>query len=166
MELTDEVFKEFRTFLKINCLYKDFMDNFRAQRHSVRGDYSAYQSYGDKWPTLPNYKEVMRGYSSSKNNDYKRFGAMILTFASFNWVNGGCVPIDFTRKWCTVGVKWSLHCRRYGIEMCDDTEFKRLLMHWDSNNWIDPYLLSKEERLTLKNAFGMMVINGIVIDEI
>jgi hypothetical protein len=168
MELTDEVFKEFRTFLKINGLYKDFMDNFRAQRHSVRGDCSAYQSYGDKWSTLTNYKDVMRGYSSSKSNNYKNFGAMILTFASFNWANGGCVPIDFTRKWCTVGVKWGLYCINKGINIGGDNnyEFKRLLSYWNGMSWIDPYLLSKDERTMLKNMFGIMRINEVYIDDI
>lgn len=166
MTLDDELFKKFRTFLKINGLYKDFMDNFRAQRHSVPSDYSAYQSYGDEWPTLPNYKEIMRGYFNSKNNMFKNFGAMIFTVASFNWVSGRCVPIGFTRKWCTVCLKWSLHCRCYGIETCSDDGLKRLISYWNDHDWIDPYLLSKEERLILKNDFGMMVINGIVIDEI
>ena len=122
MEITNEEFKHFRTFLLKNSLYKDFMECFREQKYSTSSwglDVSAQP--------LPNYMIAMREYAKSKNNQYNDFGAMIFTFASFNWVNGGHVPLPFTKKWCTTNLKWGVYCKLNNIEICDDTELKRLI---------------------------------------
>lgn len=163
MELTDEVFKEFRTFLKINGLYKDFMECFRAQKYW----YSSCCMPKENIAPLVNYVDAIREHVKNVVT-YHEYGALILTFISFNWANGGFIPMEFTRKWCTVGVKWGLYCINKGINIGKDNnyEFKRLLSYWNGKSWIDPYLLSKDERTMLKNMFGIMRINEIYIDDI
>lgn len=158
MEITNEEFKHFRTFLMKNGLYKDFMECFREQKYGTSSwglDVSAQP--------LPNYMIAMREYAKSKNNQYNDFGAMIFTFASFNWVNGGHVPLPFTKKWCTTNLKWGVYCKLNNIEICDDTELKRLIVYWDNQGWIDPYLLSREERVFIKNMFEIERLSMINI---
>jgi hypothetical protein len=159
MEISDKVFKEFRTFLKVNGLYKDFMECFREQKYWNSTCCLPKESF----VFLPNYiKLIRKNYKSLQK--YERHGAMALTFVSFNWVNGGCVPLDFTRKWCTVNAKWGLYCISNDIGIGREDEFKRLITYWNGKNWIDPYLLSQDEKTILKYRFNTEEINGIYID--
>ena len=162
MEIADETFKHFRTFLMKNGLYKDFMECFRKQKYGMYG-------HEIDIPTqpLPNYKIAIREYANSKRNSYSGFGAMIFTFASFNWVNGGHVPLPFTKKWCTTNLKWGVYCKLNNIEICDDAELKRLIVYWDNQGWIDPYRLSREERIFIKNMFEIERLSMVnIINEI
>ena len=138
------------------------MECFREQRYHTSSwglDVSAQP--------LPNYMIVMREYVKSKYNNYSGFGVMVFTFASFNWVNGGGVPLPFTKKWCTVNLKWGIYCRINSLEICDDDELKRLIIYWNNQGWIDPYLLSREERVFIKNTFGIDRLSAIdIISEI
>ena len=138
-----------------NGLYKDFMECFREQKYRT----SRYGLNVSAQP-LPNYMIVMREYAKSKDNNYNGFGAMIFTFASFN---GGHVPLPFTKKWCTTNLKWGVYCKLNNIEICDDTELKRLIVYWDNQGWIDPYLLSREERVFIKNMFEIERLSMINI---
>ena len=162
MELTDDIFKQFRTFLKANNLYKDFMDCFRSQTY-----YTGNFTVELPKETILNYIAAMK-----RNSHYLEYGAMSLTFASFNWCNiyyNGHyidVPIEFTRRWCTVGVKWGLYCRAKKIEICRDEELSRLIRYWNEDKkWIDPYMLDSNELQTLKNDFNVECIWGLYIDD-
>ena len=161
MEITDGEFKHFRTFLKSNGIYKEFMECFREQKYQG--------GFGIDAPSqlLPNYMNCMREYAKSKKNSYENFGTMIFTFASFNWVNGGNVPLPFTRKWCTINLKWAIYCKINNLDIGDDNEIKRVVVFWNDKGWIDPYLLSRKERVFIRSTFHIDVINGInIITEI
>ena len=163
MKLTDDIFKQFRTFLKANGLYKDFMECFRSQTY-YNGRFTA------TFPreAIPNYISVMKNYNNHASS-YAEYGAMVLTFASFNWCNDieTKPPLEFTRRWCTVGAKWGLYCRANNIEICDDEELSRLIRYWNEDkSWIDPYMLSYEELDVLKYDFAVTNIAGINIDSL
>lgn len=161
MEITNEEFKHFRTFLISNGVYKEFMECFRKQEYRILGSGLEISQ------SLPNYMITMREYAQSLGNSYKDFGAMVFTFASFNWVNGGQVPISFTRKWCTFNLKWGVYCRLNNLKICDNDELRRLAIYYNNQNWLDPYFLSREERVFIRDTFGMDIINGInIITEI
>jgi hypothetical protein len=162
MELTDDIFKQFRTFLKANNLYKDFMDCFRSQTY-YNGRFTVILPR----EAIPNYISVMKNYNGHASS-YAEYGAMVLTFATFNWCNDieTKPPLEFTRRWCTVGVKWGLYCRANNIEICRDEELSRLIRYWNEDKkWIDPYMLDSNELQTLKNDFNVECIWGLYIDD-
>lgn len=135
MEIKDEWFKHFRTFLKQNGLYAEFMECFRKQAYHpiYEGDYlirNFPQSIKERW-----------GISG-----HREFGAMVMTFDSFHWVLGSKeVPREFTNKWCTVGLKWGLYCIEHNLEICTMKRFVQLFYYWDGNGWIVHDMLSESE---------------------
>jgi hypothetical protein len=146
IELKDEWFKHFRTFLKTNGFYKDFMECFSKQAYEER-------HHGLENQFRPNYIKVMRRDSSTDiMQSYEEFGAMIFTFASFIWVKGGAViPLEFTVKWCTVAFKWGLYCVKNKLEICSMERFIQLYNYWNAGHWIDDDMLTEEEENLLED---------------
>ena len=137
MEIKDEWFKYFRTFLKENNLYNDFVRCFRNQT------YHPIHWFGEN-EIIRNYKRAMT--KRWKVTSHKEFGAMVLTFDSFTWVLGGYnIPREFTKKWCTVGLKWGLYCISHKLEICSLTRFAQLIDYWNRQGWIDKLMLSENE---------------------
>jgi len=138
MKLKDEWFKHFRLFLKENNLYKEFIENFRAQKYLPI-------HYGIRGMPIPNYIDIMRNYFE-KTSPHTVFGAMVFTFDSFKWVEGTHkFPIEFTKKWCTVSFKWGLYCIEHGIEICSINRFARLVEYWESQRWMDYSIITNDE---------------------
>ena len=138
MKLKDEWFKHFRIFLKTNDFYKEFMECFRKQQYRI----VHYNLYED---ARPNYIKIMRKYYE-RHIDYEEFGAMIFTFNSFKWAEGGVkVPLSFTKKWCTVGFKWGLYCIEHNIEICSIARFIQLIDYWVKEKWIEYSMITKHE---------------------
>ena len=141
MEIKDEWFKHFRTFLKQNGLYEEFMECFRKQAYYPihYGNYlirNFPQSIRDRWG----------------NGYHNEFGAMIMTFDSFTWVIGGSkIPREFTNKWCTVGLKWGLYCIEHKLEICAIKRFIELFHYWNGNGWIVQDMLNESENKTIED---------------
>ncbi len=140
--LSDELFKHFIKFLKTNGLYADYVYNF-FHNNEVK--------YKDVTHQFEDYKEIMR--ERSKNGSYKHFieefKSMFLTFASFTWArhnNYSClIDIEFTKKWCSVNIKWALYCLKHRFEICSETRFARLLRYYKDQHWLSGKILTKEE---------------------
>ena len=153
-EITINVFRHFRFFLKKNGEYDNFMKCFRKQANTP---YHVVDS------RIPNYIQIMM--EDSKNGTgkeyYNEFGAMHLTFRSFEWVGVGAPP--FTRHWCTLSLKWALYCIRNNISICSDNRLRRLINYWDGNGWIDIAKLSFEDKIVVKqlkqNIYGVTDIS-------
>ena len=150
-EITINVFRHFRFFLKKNREYENFMQCFRKQANTP---YHVVDS------RIPNYIQIMM--EDSKNGTgkeyYNEFGAMHLIFRSFSWANGGSHVTSFTKHWCTFGLRWALYCIRNNISICSDNRLRRLIDYWDSNGWIDMAKLSFEDKIVVKqlkqNIYG------------
>ena len=107
IEFNEEWFKYFRAFLKENNLLKDFLECFRKQ------DY--VRKFATE--TISNYREIMRKRYDMWYNHYNCFGAMSFTFDSFTWVDFQVnIPIEFTRRWCTICLKWGFYCLKNNLE--------------------------------------------------
>lgn len=142
--LKDEWFKHFRTFLKINNLYKEFMECFQNQKF-YRIHYGIWNDF------RPNYIKVMKQYCL-KNDNYREFGAMVLTFSSFKWVDVKRIfPTEFTKKWCTAGFKWGLYCIEHNIEICTLKRFIELVNYWEGEDWIEKSMLTEHEIAMFKS---------------
>ena len=153
-EITINVFRHFRFFLKKNGEYENFMQCFRKQANTP---------YHVIYSRIPNYIQIMM--KDSKNGIgkeyYNEFGAMHLIFRSFSWArcDGGSNAPSFTKHWCTFGLKWALYCIRNNISICSDDRLRRLIDYWDSNGWIDIAKLSFEDKIVVKqlkqNIYGV-----------
>ena len=148
MELTDDIFKHFRIFLKVNNLYADFMECFRTQKYEWSHEIFINE-------LVPNFIRIMKNYAASGRSGYEEFGAMIITFGAFNWANGNSIPISFTRRWCTTCLKWGLYCFERKIKICQLHKLQFLMKYWNSNSWIDPYMLDTKEMTFIKERFAI-----------
>jgi hypothetical protein len=83
---------------------------------------------------------------------YEEFGAMIFTFESFTWANNySDIPLEFTVKWCTVGLKWGLYCVKNNLEICSMKQLINLYTYWNGIHWIDDDMLTEEEENLLED---------------
>ena len=136
MEIKDEWFKHFRTFLKQNGLYEEFMECFRKQAY--------FPLHTEKCKFIRNFPQSIK--KRWGRSEHREFGAMVMTFDSFTWVIGGtAIPREFTSKWCTVGFKWGLYCIEHKLEICTMRRFVELVDFWNRNGWINKLMLSENE---------------------
>ena len=136
MEFKDEWFKHFRTFLKQNGLYAEFMECFRKQAY--------VPLHTEEYQFIRNFPQSIKKRWGV--GGHSEFGAMVMTFDSFTWVIGGReIPREFTDKWCTVGFKWGLYCIEHNLEICTIRRFIELMDYWNRNGWIDKLMLSENE---------------------
>lgn len=154
-EITINVFRHFRFFLKKNGEYENFMRCFRKQANTP------YHMINSR---IPNYIQIMM--KDTKNGTgkeyYNEFGALHLIFRSFQWAYGGS-QTSSTKHWCTLGLKWALYCIRNNISICSDNRLRGLISYWDSNGWIDTAKLSFEDKIVVKqlkqNIYGVADIS-------
>jgi hypothetical protein len=146
IELKYEWFKHFRLFLRTNGFYKDFMECFSKQAYG-----EMHNGLGNQF--RPNYIKVMRRDNSKYfMQRYEEFGAMIFTFESFTWANNySDIPLEFTVKWCTVGLKWGLYCVKNNLEICSMKQLINLYTYWNGIHWIDDDMLTEEEENLLED---------------
>ena len=142
MEIKDEWFKHFRTFLKQNDLYKEFMECFRKQAY--------VPLHTEECQFIRNFPQsIKKRWGLGWHNE---FGAMVMIFDSFTWVFGGkAIPREFTDKWCTVGLKWGLYCIEHNLEICTIRRFIELLHYWEGNGWIIQDMLSDSENKLIED---------------
>ena len=136
IEFNEEWFKYFRAFLRENGLLKDFLECFRKQDYVRKFDTE----------TISNYREIMRKRYDNNYYFYNRYGAMYFTFDSFTWVDSKVkIPIEFTRRWCTICLKWGFYCLKNDLEICPLWDFVRLYDYWTANGWIEFEMITAEE---------------------
>lgn len=139
--LTVEMFQHFTKFLKKNGFYADYVYNFFIN-DELKFDDAIHQ--------FKDYTDIM--LARAKNNifqHYNKYGTMFFTFASFRWAGyttrDTLIDISFTKKWCSVGVKWALYCVENGFRICSENRFKQLLTYYKGNNWLSKKILTQEE---------------------
>lgn len=154
MELTDELFRHFRIFLKTNNLYVDFMESFRNQTYKC--DTRTINK------TTNNFIKEMRKYVEDGTN-YSEYGAIVFLFGSFNWANygGGKIPFEFTRQWATTVIKWALYCLRHSIEVCSVERLRDLTRYYNRNKWIDIDMLTDTEKFDINDKLGIHSISDV-----
>jgi hypothetical protein len=79
-------------------------------------------------------------------NHYNRYGAMSFTFDSFTWADFKVkIPIEFTRRWCTICLKWGFYCLKKDLEICPLWDFVNLYDYWKTKGWIEFEMITAEE---------------------